>query len=250
MSEDLPVLTWLRPAWPAPARVRAASSLRGGGVSTAPYVSLNLGGHVGDLPAAVAENRRRLRLALELPAEPTWLRQVHGNHIIEAGADASGIDADGSWTATPGVVCVVLTADCLPLLLCTRHGSEVAALHCGWRGLAGGVIEAGLKRFRSKPPELIAWLGPAISGPSYEIGEEVRTALMARYPTSATAFSPTRPQHYQADLYALSRRILAEAGVPTVFGGDRCTFRETDAFFSHRRDGATGRMASLIWLES
>lgn len=240
--------SWIRPDWPAPPRVKAAATLRGGGTSVAPYASLNLGVHVGDRAAAVAENRRRLRDALDLPAEPTWLAQVHGTGVIDAAAHPRVVEADGSRTRSPGIVCAVLTADCLPLLLCARDGTEVAALHCGWRGLAGGMIEAGLNGIATAPEALLAWLGPAISGPCYEVGEEVRSALLARYPGAGTAFSATRPGHFHADLYAVARHALTAAGVGAISGGDRCTYSEIDAFFSHRRDGNTGRIATLIWL--
>jgi hypothetical protein len=228
--------------------VKAAATLRGGGTSVAPYASLNLGVHVGDRAAAVAENRRRLRDALDLPAEPTGLAQVHGTGVIDAAAHPRVVEADGSRTRSPGIVCAVLTADCLPLLLCARDGTEVAALHCGWRGLAGGMIEAGLNGIATAPEALLAWLGPAISGPCYEVGEEVRSALLARYPGAGTAFSATRPGHFHADLYAVARHALTAAGVGAISGGDRCTYSEIDAFFSHRRDGNTGRIATLIWL--
>lgn len=238
---------WIVPEWPAPARVRALSTTRAGGFSETPYDSLNLGTHVGDLPARVAANRARLRHVV--PSEPRWLNQVHGIQVVDAAGDGDVPDADASVSRTPGAVCVVMTADCLPVLLCDRAGSVVGAAHAGWRGLHGGVIEATVAAMRVAPGELIAWLGPAIGPKAFEVGDEVRAAFVVVDPGAEAAFqSAGAPGKWLADLYLLARRRLAALGVSAVFGGDFCTVAESGRFFSYRRDGTTGRMASLVWL--
>ena len=235
---------WLIADWPAPAGVHAATSLRTGGVSPAPWDSLNLAMHVEDDPARVVENRRRLGL----PAEPVWLEQVHGKTVVRADTVPNGEvpRADAAWTDRAGVICAVLTADCLPVLFCDRAGTRVAAAHAGWRGLAAGVLEATLATLGVPGDEILAWLGPAIGRESYEVDETVRTAFLAADPAAETAFTPTRPGHWHLDLCAAARSRLEAHGV-TVHGGDRCTCREADRFYSYRRDGLTGRMASVIW---
>ncbi len=242
-------LTFIPPDWPAPTNVRAFSTTRAGGVSRGAYASFNLGDHVGDDPAAVGRNRELLRTALALPAEPVWLRQVHGTQVINAARDGAHAEADGAWSAQPGVVCAVLTADCLPVLLCDRTGTKVAAVHAGWRGLAAGVIEQGVRALGVTPDELLVWLGPAIGPRAFEVGPEVRTAFMKHDPVAAGAFVPSRDGRFLADLYALARLRLSALGVTRISGGGFCTFTDRDRFFSFRRDGSCGRMASLIWLE-
>ncbi|ACO75205.1 Uncharacterized conserved protein [Laribacter hongkongensis HLHK9] len=238
----------LTAGWPAPARVRTLITTRDGGVSLAPYASLNLGQHVGDDPAAVAENRARLRACL--PAEPFWLNQVHGIGVQEACADAPDVppDADAGFTRQPGVVCAVMTADCLPVLLTDRSGSVVAAAHAGWRGLCNGIIEATIARMAVPASDILAWLGPAIGPDAFEVGPEVRAAFMAHDPTAASAFAAIPDGKYLADIYLLARQRLNACGVTEVHGGDACTVTERERYFSYRRDGRTGRMASLIWL--
>jgi polyphenol oxidase len=236
------------PDWPAPANVRAAVTNRAGGVSHAPYDSFNLATHVGDDPAAVRENRARLRAALALPAEPLWLKQVHGVAVVDAAQGGTEPEADGAFAAHPGAVCAVLTADCLPVLLCNRAGTKVAALHAGWRGLAGGVIEAGVKAMGAAGSDLLAWLGPAIGPANFEVGPEVRAAFVQYDAQAAQAFRAAREGKFLADIYQLARQRLQRAGVMEVYGGGFCTVTERARFFSYRRDGATGRMASLIWL--
>ncbi len=238
----------LTAGWPAPARVRTLVTTRDGGVSLAPYASLNLGQHVGDDPAAVAENRARLRACL--PAEPFWLNQVHGIGVQEACADAPDVppDADAGFTRQPGVVCAVMTADCLPVLLTDRSGSVVAAAHAGWRGLCNGIIEATIARMAVPANDILAWLGPAIGPDAFEVGPEVRAAFMAHDPTAASAFAAIPDGKYLADIYLLARQRLNACGVTEVHGGDACTVTERERYFSYRRDGRTGRMASLIWL--
>ena len=257
-------VAWLTPQWPAPAAVCALSTLRGGGVSAAPFASLNLAAHVGDAPAAVAENRRRLRAAAGLPAEPAWLAQVHGALILDLDAGvttgvvtgvATGVaagaaagPADGAVTRTPGRVCAILAADCLPILFATESGDAVAAAHAGWRGLAGGVIEAIVRSLAAAPPSLLAWLGPAIGPRHFEVGPEVRDELLRGDPQADEALAENARGRYMADLYVLARRRLAKLGVERVYGGGECTFSRSDKYFSHRRDGQSGRQATLIWL--
>ncbi len=242
-------LACLRPQWPAPPGVRALSTCRSGGYSQPPYEAFNLAAHVGDEAGAVAANRRRLQQLAVLPAPPRWLQQVHGTTIVDAASAAPGCRADGALTRRPGVVCAVLTADCLPLLLCERRGRSVAALHCGWRGLAAGIIEQALARLAAPGHEFLAWLGPAIGAAAFEVGREVREAFVSRHPAAAGAFAPGRDGRWHADLYALARQRLAGCGVEQVYGGGYCTWHEADRFFSYRRDGVTGRMATLIWME-
>ena len=234
--------------WPAPANVRAAITTRVGGVSHAPYDSFNLATHVGDDPAAVRANRARLRAALALPAEPLWLKQVHGVAVADAARAGTEPEADGAFAAQPGAVCVVLTADCLPVLLCNRAGTKVAALHAGWRGLAGGVIEAGVKAMGVPGNDLLAWLGPAIGPEAFEVGPEVRTVFMEHDTQAAQAFRDAPEGKHLADIYLLARQRLQRLGVAAVYGGGFCTVTDRARFFSYRRGGATGRMASLIWL--
>ncbi len=238
------------PDWPAPSRVRAFSTTRTGGVSRPPYDTFNLAGHVGDDPASVAANRARLREALALPASPAWLRQVHGTGVVDAAACGSEAEADGAFAAAAGIVCAVLTADCLPVLLCDRKGTAVAALHAGWRGLSAGVLEAGVRALGASPGELLAWLGPAIGPDVFEVGDEVREVFVAHDPDARAAFRPSPAGRWLADLYALARQRLAAAGVTAVYGGGWCTCNDAERFYSFRRDRDTGRMASLVWLES
>ncbi|MBI4987321.1 MAG: peptidoglycan editing factor PgeF [Rhodocyclales bacterium] len=238
---------WIVPDWPAPAKVRALVTTRAGGVSAGPYASLNLAAHVGDDPAAVAENRRRLRAYL--PAEPLWLTQVHGNAVARAGNAVAGVEADAAVACGKGAVCAILTADCLPVLLCNDVGTAVGAAHAGWRGLAGGVIEAAVRAMNEPPPRLLAWLGPAIGPQAFEVGQEVREVFVAHAPDAAAAFAAKENGKWLADLYRLATLRLNALGVDRVFGGGRCTFLEADSFYSYRREKTTGRMASLIWLE-
>jgi polyphenol oxidase len=242
----------LVPDWPAPQNVRAAFTLRSGGVSPAPFDSLNVGVHVGDAPAAVRENRRRVREQLHLPAEPTWIEQVHGTGVAELdalAADAApGGAADAVFTRHPRRVCAVQVADCMPVLLAARDGSCVAAVHAGWRGLAAGVLEATLRRLGTKPSQLMAWLGPAIGLKHFEVGSEVRDAFVTCDPGAAAAFSANSRGRWQCDLAGLARRRLSAAGITAVSGGQWCTYADATRFFSYRRDGQCGRMAALIWL--
>lgn len=241
-----PPAGWLQPDWPAPARVRAVSTTRAGGVSRGPFESLNLGDHVGDDPVAVAENRRRLRDLSGMPADPLWLRQVHSARVVLAGEAPESPEAD-ACVATGGAVCAVMTADCLPVLFCDRGASRVAAAHAGWRGLHAGVLEATVAVLGS-PGQLMVWLGPAIGPESFEVGSEVRAAFLDVAVEDAPAFRPSPGGRWLADIYALARARLRRAGVEAIYGGGFDTLRDSRRFFSYRRDGATGRMASSIWL--
>jgi hypothetical protein len=234
-------------------------------VSVAPYASLNLGDHVGDAPAAVAENRRRLAAEAHLPAEPAWLSQVHGISVadLDAAGDAGPVglvgatgvvwpvgSADAAFSRQPGRVCAILTADCMPVLLTTDTWGLVAGAHAGWRGLAAGVIETTVHALKVPPARLMAWLGPAIGRRHFEVGAEVREALLMGDPGAAVAFVANERGRYMADLSTLARRRLAALGVARIYGGGECTFAVSNRYFSHRRDGMTGRQATLVWLES
>ena len=238
-------MNWLTPDWPAPASVRACVTTREGGVSEAPFDSLNLGDHVDDRPEAVAENRRRLTDHFSI--KPAWLQQVHG--IAVAQADPRLVaTADASWTATPGIACAAMTADCLPALFCNRAGTRVAAAHAGWRGLAAGVLEATLDTLDVPAEDVLVWLGPAIGPKAFEVGPEVREVFINQLPEAAEAFVPSdNAGKFMADIYLLARLRLAERGVTAVYGGGFCTVTDP-RFFSYRRASRTGRFASLVWL--
>lgn len=236
------------PDWPAPGNVCAASTERAGGVSKGAYAELNLGSHVGDAAQAVARNREAVIAALKLPNEPSWMEQVHGTDIVDLDTESSLI-ADGAVTSTPGKVCVILTADCLPVLLTNTAGDRVGAAHAGWRGLANGVLPAAVNAMKSDPSGLIAWLGPAIGPGAYEVGGEVRDEFIAADAAAKDHFEPNANGRWQANLYELGRLSLAAAGVEAVYGGGFCTATESNRFFSHRREAPCGRMATLIWLE-
>jgi len=244
---------WLVPDWPAPARARAVVTTRlMPGASQSPFDAFNLGAHCGDDPAAVAANRDALVRRLGLPSAPHWLRQVHGSEVAAFDAPAHPLEepavADAATTRAAGVVLGVLTADCLPLLVCADDGSEVAAIHAGWRGLAGGVIERCVARMTTPVGRLHFWLGPAIGPASYEVGAEVRDAFVDANAGAAAAFAPTRPGHWHCDLYALARQRLAALGAHRVGGGGLDTFGDP-RFYSHRGQQPTGRFASLIWID-
>ncbi|MEN8206915.1 MAG: peptidoglycan editing factor PgeF [Pseudomonadota bacterium] len=244
---------WIVPDWPAAPQVRAVSTTRHGGFSRGPYTSMNPATHVDDDPATVLANRDRLQQVLQLPAEPCWLQQVHGTNVLDAGEPvAAGTVpvADAAWCSQPGAVCVVLTADCLPVLLCDAAGRHVAALHAGWRGLAAGVIEQTIEAMQQPGETLLAWLGPAIGPAAYRVGDEVRSAFLAHNRRAEVAFQSGPDGSWQADLYQLARQRLAERGVTAIYGGLECSFTDAERFFSYRRDGITGRMATLIWLEA
>ncbi|KAF1692000.1 peptidoglycan editing factor PgeF [Pseudoxanthomonas koreensis] len=249
---------FLPAAWPAPPGVVAFTTLRhGAGVSAAPFDTFNLGARCGDDPSVVAANRAELARRAGLPSSPYWLRQVHGSGVLRfdarAGdevAAAEEPEADAAVTSKPGTVLAILTADCLPVVFAARDGSEVGAAHAGWRGLAGGVLEATVAAMATPAAQLLAWLGPAAGPLAYEIGAEVRDAFIGEDPEAASAFTATRPGHWRVDLYALARRRLQGAGMPAdaIHGGGLCTISDPRRFYSHRRDQRTGRMATVAWL--
>lgn len=234
------------PDWPAPANVRALQTTRNGGGSVAPYTSFNLGSHVGDNPLAVSRNRMLLNSLC--PSEPVWLNQVHGIAVADVGHAGCLPEADASVSAHPGAVCVVMTADCLPILLCDDRGTVVAAAHAGWRGLCDGVIEATVSAMKVPPSMLMAWLGPAIGTSKFEVGEEVRAAFVAKQQQAAAAFTPGENGKWLADIYQLACLRLNALGVTRIYGGGLCTYSDAKRFYSYRRDGVTGRMGSFIWL--
>lgn len=238
---------WLRADWPAPAGIVAGTTYRYGGVSDGPWRSFNLGAHVGDSSTAVRENRRLFRERYGLPDDPRWLQQVHGVTVVADPAAGATPEADAAVTHADGLVCAVLTADCLPVALTTRDGGALGLAHAGWRGLAAGVLERTVAALDAPPGDVLAWLGPAISQPSFEVGDEVRNQFMARDETAAACFAQNAVGRWQADLYGLARQRLAAVGVSDVHGGGRCTFGEPEAFFSYRRDGQCGRMATFIY---
>lgn len=241
--------SWVFPDWPAPKRVRAVATTREGGVSRGPYASLNLGSGVGDDPEAVDSNRALLARRLSLPIAPLWLTQVHGKRVVNARNAITLVHADASISDVTGIVCSVTTADCLPVLLCDRQGTCVAAAHAGWRGLAAGILEATVQSMTRPAEQLLAWLGPAIGPQSYEVGDEVRQIFIRQNAADRLAFTPSANHRWLADLYQLARNRLGLMGVARIYGGDFCTYSDTRRFFSYRRDGATGRMASLIWID-
>lgn len=237
------------PAWPAPANVKAVSSSRKGGESDGLFQSLNLGTHVGDSVDVVTRNRLLFQTQAAMPGQPVWLNQTHGTRCITlSSGDISDINADASFSRQPGLICAVMTADCLPIVICNRLGTEVAAVHAGWRGLCNGIIENTLQMF-TQPVDCMAWLGPAISQHHFEVGAEVRTAFIEQEPEAAAAFIPGEAGKWFADLYLLARQRLTRRGINAIYGADHCTYQQNTDFFSYRRDGQTGRMATAIWLD-
>lgn len=268
------------PQWDAPDNIKSLQTTRCGGCSKAPFESFNLGEHVDDNIHDVKKNRQKL--AERLPSEPVWLNQIHSNTVVDAGSTVTGIDADGSYTIRSNVVSVIMTADCLPVLICNRQGNAVAAIHAGWRGLVNGILEQGVKKLlsagRCQPEDLLVWLGPAIGPDMFEVGDEVRQAFLDKAPDkspgktetakcfipsklhlfenktsplkiSLSSKTPSLKRKWLADIYQLARIRLLHVGVENFSGGTYCTYKESDQFYSYRRDGKTGRMASLIWIE-
>lgn len=238
---------FITPEWPAPANVKALQTTRNGGLSRAPYDSLNLGMHVGDVPHHVAANRQRL--SAFVPSEPVWLNQVHGIKAVDANNAACVVEADAAFSNKTGTVCTVMTADCLPVLLCDEDGTVVAAVHAGWRGLCQGVIEATISAMQIPSHKLMAWLGPAIGSQAFEVGDDVRDAFIAHDTQAGQAFTPHTESKWRMDIYLLARQRLTASGVTQQYGGDFCTYTDPSRFFSYRRDGVTGRMATMIWLD-
>ncbi|ASF44677.1 peptidoglycan editing factor PgeF [Methylovulum psychrotolerans] len=237
--------SWLSPDWPAPAQIRAATTLRTGGFSLPPYASLNPALHVGDDAGTVTQNRQHIRAMLALPAEPVWLAQTHSDQVVDAAIVSGVVSADASFTDQAGVVCAVLTADCLPVLVCSADGQKVAAIHAGWRGLAAGIISKTIAALQTT--DVLVWLGPAIGPACFEVGDEVRAAFVAKDPANGAEFTAQGGDKWLADIYGLARRELAALGVSHVYGGGLCTVTDASRFYSFRREPVTGRMASLIW---
>lgn len=238
---------FIEPGWPAPPAVRAVLTTRRGGVSKAPFDSFNLGLHVGDDARHVRQNRRLLAGALELPAEPSWISQTHGIRAVVLEEESSR-DADAAITRAPGQVAAVMVADCLPVLLCNRDGSEVAALHAGWRGLQAGVIQSALQRMRTDPANLMAWIGPGISSEFFEVGDEVLDAFSDSIDGARDHFEAHGPGHWMCDLGGIAGLVLERQGVERIWRDRHCSYRDAGEFFSYRRDRTTGRMAALIWI--
>lgn len=250
MKEHAELHDWLIPDWPAPANIRAITTTRSGGVSQGVFSSMNLALHVDDDVSAVQANRIKLKQVLGI-SEPCWLKQAHGAGVVDALTASPGVTADGSYSTHPGKVCAALTADCLPVLLCDEEGTQVAAVHAGWRGLLAGVIESAIDRLEISGDRILAWLGPAIGPTRFEVGEEVREQFIQHHSQAAGAFKQASAQgKWLADIYQLARLHLESKGVTKIYGGGWCTFTDQERFYSYRRDGATGRMASLIWMES
>ena len=238
---------WLVPDWPAPATIHAATTLRTGGVSLGAFSSLNPALHVGDDNNQVGLNRQIIREMLDLPDEPVWLDQVHSNRAVKALKTTSLQQADASYTDESGIVCAVMTADCLPLLVCSSDGTQVAAIHAGWRGLLAGVISNTVAAMQKQ--DFLVWLGPAIGPDCFEVGSEVRDAFLHKSTEFNPAFKAQSNGKWLADIYQLARVELADVGITKVYGGAHCTFTEHERFYSYRRDAQTGRMATLIWRE-
>jgi YfiH family protein len=239
---------FIQPNWPAANKIRAYTTTRIGGVSVAPYDSFNLAAHVGDNLDQVEKNRAILREKLQLPAEPLWLTQTHGTHVVAADATQPYIEADASYTDRPNVVCAVQTADCLPLLICNRDATLVAAIHAGWKGLAAGVIESTLTTLNVPGNELLVWLGPAMGPQAFEIGKDVYQAFTDKHSEAELGFKAISAEKWLANIYLLAKQRLHAFGITAIYGGEFCTFTESEKFFSYRRNPITGRMASLIWI--
>ncbi len=238
----------LKPDWPAPSQVSALSTTRDRGYSSAPFNQFNLATHVNDQLDSVKKNRQLLIEQANLPEPPRWLVQTHSNHVVHSNEHHEDIEADACFTNQVGHVCAIMTADCLPILVCNQQGTEVAAIHAGWRGLANNIIEQTINQFTTDRSELMIWLGPAIGPNMFEVGQDVYDAFTQRDSRAKSAFVITDKTHYLANIYQLARQQLTDLGINNIHGGDRCTVTEKDDFFSFRRDGKTGRMASVIWL--
>jgi YfiH family protein len=246
-------LTLINPEWPVPARVAALTTTRVGGVSNPPWDTFNLGSHVGDIAESVHENRALLARAAGFQEQNVaWLRQVHGVDVVEVTHQNVNDcpEADASFTREPGLVCAILSADCLPVVMCDQEGSLVGAAHAGWRSLCGGVLENLIAGMNVPEHKLVAWIGPAIGPDKFEVGPEVRDAFITHHSDAHEAFTGdgARPGHYMADIFKLARQRLEASGVEAVFGGGLCTVADERRFYSYRRDGQTGRMATLVWM--
>ncbi len=239
------IANWLKADWPAADFIKAGTTLRQGGVSQTPYDSFNLATHVGDDPKAVQQNR----ILLGLPDDTQWLEQIHSTRVVKLPNTENVPKADASYTSERNIVCVVMTADCLPVLITDKEGSCVAAIHAGWRGLCDGIIEETINNLPVAAGNLLVWLGPAIGPDVYEIGEEVYDAFTLNDIEAKQAFTPTSEQHWLFNIYQLAKLRLNRIGVEQIYGGNHCSLTEKEDFFSYRRDDVTGRMASMIWID-
>ncbi|MCK5191913.1 MAG: peptidoglycan editing factor PgeF [Methylococcales bacterium] len=235
---------WLAADWPAPENIKAGTTLRSGGISSGKYCSLNLAMHVGDNPRNVIDNRKRIKSLLELPAEPMWLQQTHGSRVVRAEC-ADNLEADASFSNKKNIICAIMTADCLPLLLCSQDGGYVAAVHGGWRGLLAGVIENTVNAMQQR--DLLAWMGPAIGPKCFEVGAEVCDTFIHKRAEYSSAFSKLENSKWFADIYRIARITLMANGITRIYGGEYCTVTDQSRFYSYRREGETGRMTTLIW---
>lgn len=238
----------IKPAWKLPAHVKAFCSTRIGGVSQPPFDSLNLAQHVGDNLDHVQQNREILVASQQLPSQPCWLEQTHSTTVVTLESEANR-HADAAITRQPDTIAVIMTADCLPILLCNHSGTEVAAVHVGWRGLLDGVVQETLAKMQSPASQLLAWIGPAISQPEFEVGDEVRQAFIEKYDSAQNRFKPNRPGHWLCDLAGLACDLLQRHGLAQTHRSNLCSYRNEAQYYSYRRDGVTGRMASLIWMQ-
>lgn len=243
-KQNFPII---KPDWPAPPQVKAFTTTRQSGFSVGAYASFNLGLHVDDDLQHVEQNRSLLLRACHLPSEPIWLNQTHSAIVVNA-ENVETSSADAIYSFKPNLVCAILTADCLPILLCDKNAKCVAAIHAGWRGLAAGIIENTVAALNIPAANIMAWLGPAISSVNYEVGAEVREQFLAHDKNAESAFTPNKK--WQADIYALAKLQLKKCNIQQIYGGDHCTYNQSDLFYSYRRDKITGRMASIIWLQS
>ncbi len=243
-------IDFITPDWPAPKAIKALCTTRLGGVSLVPYDALNLATHVGDDPNTVSTNRDILTEQALLPEAPRWLNQTHGTNVINSRDWQLDCDADASYSSNSNHVCTVMTADCLPVLICDKQASFVAAVHAGWRGLADGIIEKTISYYCANPSDLMIWLGPAIGPNQFEVGTDVYTIFTNQSPNAKSAFVQTDSTHYLADIYQLARLRIQQSGINAIYGGDKCTVSDATHFFSYRRDGICGRMASMIWIDS
>jgi len=241
---------FITPDWPAPAAIKSLSTTRQGGVSNTPYDQLNLATHVGDSAAAVSSNRQGLIELARLPEAPRWLNQTHGTTVVNSLDWQLDMDADACYSTSANHVCTVMTADCLPVLICDKQARFVAAIHAGWRGLAAGIIEKTITHYHASPSELMVWLGPAIGPNQFEVGTDVYDIFTEQSTVAKHAFVQTDSSHYLADIYQLARLRIQQTGVDAIYGGNFCTASDPSLFFSYRRDNRCGRMASMIWIES
>ena len=244
-------MTHISPQWHAPKQIHGFTTIRTGGASLPPFDSFNLGDHVNDNPQNVAQNRALLVERFELPQAPLYLTQTHSTRVIELPYDGENLEADAAYTNQANQICLVMTADCLPVLFYNKQGNEVAAAHAGWRGLCDGILEETVAKFQCPASDISAWLGPAISENAFQVGEEVVKQFCAVDPLAQKAFrpDPTASGKFLGNLYQIAKQRLNKLGITQITGGEHCTYTEADKFFSYRRDKQTGRMATLIWFE-